>query len=229
MNISKGEKLRAKDAAVGKKYIRETPKGKILIIKVTEQNAKETVLQVLDDEEFTDPLSVPHTMVLHEIVEAKDEPKAKAAKPTAPKAAKKEPKELKAPKAPKPPKKDRMAKVGDGKAAPRVKLEGFNLRQHYRNRLAINRALECEKAKEDSCRCRCGGALHGKPHKPWFEAENELFNASPIGAITAQDVLKLIHKFGGAKFVAAHAEAHKAKAAKKAAPKAVKEVQKKRG
>lgn len=205
--VQKGAPTRANKTEVGHKYIRQTPTGKILIVKIIEQKGNNTILEVLDDAEFDDPLSVPGTMILYEIAGKEAPiPKAKPA-PVAKEPPKPEPKAKAKPEAkvkkPAVEKKNRMAKVPDGTSAPRVSLEGFNLRQFYRNRLAINRATECEKAKEAICRCRCGGALHGKPHKPWFDAENALFDSSPISAITAKDVLSLIKKFGGVKFLAA--------------------------
>jgi hypothetical protein len=35
-------------------------------------------------------------------------------------------------------------------------------------------ALRCESAKHEKCKCRCGGALHGKAHAhAWIEFEVE--------------------------------------------------------
>lgn len=35
--------------------------------------------------------------------------------------------------------------------------------------LSEERASACEQAKTPRCRCRCGGALHGRAHPPGFE------------------------------------------------------------
>ncbi len=220
VTYQKGAPTRAHQTDVGEKYLRHTPSGKILLVKILEHKGKDTILEVLDDPEFDEAFSVPGTMVLYEIAGKEVFVPAKAAPKPAPKPAAKEPSKGPAPKPKKekkPPlgKKERLLKVPDGKPAPRVTLEGFVLRTNYRNRLATNRAMECEKAKEKSCRCRCGGALHGKPHKPWFDAENALFAASPVSAITASQVLGLIKKFGGSKLIAEHKAAHKEAAAQK--------------
>lgn len=214
MSHTMGRPIRASQTEAGKKYLRRTPSGKIVPVKCKEHKGDKVILEV-SDPDFDDEITVPAHFMLHELEDAKPAPAPKAKPAPKPIAKKPEPKPAKEPKTPKPKKvkKERMAKVPDGKAAPRVELEGFTLRQHYRNRLAINRAQECEKAKEHVCRCRCGGALHGKPHKPWMEAEEVLFQASPVSAITAKDVLSLIKKFGGAKFIAERKNAQKQKEA----------------
>ncbi len=197
---SLGGPIRAGQAVVGQKYIRRTPTGKLVEVEVEGKRGNKVVLKV-DDPDFDETIEVSETFTLHKI---EDLSPAKPAPKSAPKSSSKTPAPKPSPKPSSLPKKQRMEKVADGKAAPRVKLEGFDLRQFYRNRLAINRAVECENAKKHSCRCRCGGALHGKSHKPWFEAEAALFEKSSISAITAKDVLGLIKKFGGAKFLAEH-------------------------
>jgi len=89
----------------------------------------------------------------------------------------------------------RLEKVPEGKSAPRIKLEEFNLRQNYRARLSMRSANECEAAHRESCVCRCGGALHGINHKGFMAAEAEAFDASPNKVVTAQQMLELIKKF----------------------------------
>lgn len=86
-------------------------------------------------------------------------------------------------------------KVGKGKPASRVKLEGYDLREVYRTRLHENRAAECQEAVKKYCHCRCGGVLHGKSHKAWKEKEDELF--AKFGFLKAEMVLLLIKHFGG--------------------------------
>lgn len=91
----------------------------------------------------------------------------------------------------------RIPKKLPGEKTARVELVGFSFRKDYRARLSPTRARFCQAAVKDSCHCRCAGSLHGKDHKPWFEAEEALFQKSPNGAITALQVLNLVKKFGG--------------------------------
>lgn len=110
---------------------------------------------------------------------------------------------------------DKLPKIPLGKAAPRVEIEGVSYRLNYRSRLSERRARDCEAARKDSCRCRCGGVLHGKPHKPWFEAEEKAF--SEKGYMTAKEIHALAKKFG-----TPGTHKHVKKAAKSAPKKAAK-------
>ncbi|MEE8113180.1 MAG: hypothetical protein V3T23_02380, partial [Nitrososphaerales archaeon] len=89
----------------------------------------------------------------------------------------------------------RLPKVPDGKAAPRVLIHGFLMREHYRSRLAFHRAKQCQRAKQDTCKCRCLDSRHGKDHDVWMKEEEALFLKWGT-RVPAAEIFKLNVKLG---------------------------------
>ena len=46
----------------------------------------------------------------------------------------------------------------------------------YKRALSNTQAANCENAKHPRCRCRCGGALHGKGHAEYQVQEREILD-----------------------------------------------------
>lgn len=205
--------LQAKEAKVGKEYT--SPKGNV--VKVYSQDGEKTLLLVKVGNGYSNskPFQVPGTYILKgqgsmasskkDAAEAKKAAKAerhaaKTAAKEAKKLAKKEAKAAKAPRVKKEakPKRDRLPKMKAETGTPTVVIKGIKFREHYRNRLSEQRAILCQKAAKDNCFCRCGGLLHGKSHKAWFEAEAQLFEKLN-GPVPAAKIVALVEELVGAK------------------------------
>ena len=155
----------------------------------------------------TTPHTVPAGQLLKVIEEEgkKPMPKKEAAKPAKQEKSKKEAAPAKEKKAREPKAEKielaRLPKMIPGKGTPTEVIDGVKYRAGYRARSNAQRVADCEAAKGDMCNCRCKGALHGKPHGKFLEAENALF----IGAaekeqrsyVTAKEMHALVKKFGG--------------------------------
>jgi hypothetical protein len=95
----------------------------------------------------------------------------------------------------------RLPKMIPGKGTPTEVIDGVKYRAGYRARSNAQRVADCEAAKGDMCNCRCKGALHGKTHGKFLEAENALFidaaEKKQCSYVTAKEMHALVKKFGG--------------------------------
>ncbi len=201
----KGDVIFANKAHPGMEYLWVNKEGKTtgrtLVDKIL-PDGKVVVHFFVDGYGFkTTPHTVPGSQAL-KVVETKAINKPQGGDmPKNTKPSKKAAKVVKAPRVKKEPaqKLERLQKIKEGDV-PVTELDGAKYRSNYRARSNAQRVADCEAAKKDSCHCRCQGALHGKSHGKFVEAEAEMFElAAKDGRsfITAQEAHRIVKRFGG--------------------------------
>ena len=60
----------------------------------------------------------------------------------------------------------------------------------YKRALSKAQAVACENAKHPKCRCRCGGALHGKGHSAYQAQEREILDQGK--QITTEQITAIV-------------------------------------